>query len=73
MEIRARCPRCGSKYINHLGYCLECMQMTVYKPSCPRCGSNNVLKNGIARMTGGDAKQRYKCKECNRKFQDGKL
>ena len=33
--------------------------------NCPRCSSNQIIKNGRSR-----GKQRYKCKNCNRHFQE---
>jgi transposase-like protein len=34
---------------------------------CPHCSSKNIIKFGVRRTQLGD-KQRYECKECNKKF-----
>ena len=63
---RETCPRCGSKYVNYLGYCLNCGYED--RLLCPRCGSANLTKDGVVRLSDGTVKQRYRCKDCGRKF-----
>ena len=38
---------------------------------CPNCGSNNFKKDSI-RYTNSGQYQSYKCKECGKRFQDGR-
>jgi len=61
------CPVCDSGYINNLGYCFNCGRTTVGVPICPICGSFNVKKKGFRTLLKGK-RQRYKCKDCGRKF-----
>jgi transposase-like protein len=46
---------------------LELIEELEEKPKCVYCGSENIIKRGIRKNKNG-AKQRYLCKNCNRRF-----
>ena len=35
---------------------------------CPHCASPDIVKAGFRIISGGERKQRYRCKSCGRSF-----
>ena len=48
------------------------MLMTIFIVLCPRCSSENIIKEDIIKNKIS-SKQRFRCKDCNKKFSDSAL